>query len=346
MRILKIFFGLFILAAVIFTSWYLLSRNPSLLLVKETGKVYYKLPQTENFQELTSDYLYLPFGTSVKTEVAAKAHVIFMSTNLISLDESAELVIDFTPAKLAFKQTIGNVWYRLHNDYDLEAYTPDLLVTQGNNSEFALSISKSGFSELVVFEGSVVSGTYTSNNAELKLEREQRVEKNNLVRVSKENFQMLAATDQDLQSNWYQRNLLLDQKIKDLTNWETEFYEKIIKNIDFIMSGLKSDQVLGEADNKTQINLLKLVKQKFLSLDWLKIQCSEFNTQEAFSYLQQLQSEKPSLPEVIAALPSVLNYLDLLKESCSDSILVLEERSSLARLQSEAIGSLNQSVFE
>jgi len=331
--LLTILFGIGILAGK-----YLLFSTPTVLLIKESVPVYYKTSPEEDFLEFTGDSMRLPFNSTLKTEAGGRAYLIWGQNNLLALDENTEVL---TRSQSDFLVINGNVWFHLENQTSVNITTPDLLAS-GAANEFITGISDSGYSKLVMIEGEMPAGTFMQIDSGISFKQTELIKEGEMLLVSKDIFSKQEVTEEESSSYWYRRVMLLKDKVNVLKNLELEFYNEIIKKINFILADLLPNDVLGiqTMDISEQISLLKSMQDQFLIKNWGILQCPDLIITDFLQAQDQLMSLRPSNRKIAAAISSFLNYLDLTSGVCNDLKIAPEERETLIRLDQETINQI------
>lgn len=197
------------------------NAGPSVLLVKESGFVTYKLPDSSDLLTMEQDEVNIPTGTTVKTGADTLAHVVFPDNSLMSLSKDTEVVINFEEKKTKILQLFGNTWHRVEkvlqgSSYEVE--TPNTLATV-RGTEFNVGILN-GETELYVMESTVEATKIVKENGVSVAKETKKVTKDQHVLVSSPEstnpIKLIALPASKRNTNWFKRNTKLTEKSKKL----------------------------------------------------------------------------------------------------------------------------------
>ena len=169
------------------------------------------------------------------------------------------------------------------------------------------------------------------------------VNKGEMLQVGKDLFNKQAVSEEESSSYWYRRVMLLKDKVDLLKNLELEFYQEIVKKIEFILADLQLDNILGLqiTDPSVQVKILKTLQAQLLNKNWGSLQCQEINLADLQQAQFQLLSQLPANRKIAVAISAFLNYLDFTSGVCDDQRIASEESETADRLNQEAVTQIS-----
>lgn len=197
------------------------AAGPTALLVKESGTVTYKLPESSEVVTLEQDEINVPSGTTVKTGADTFAHVIFPNNSLMSLSKDTEVVLNYEENSIKIFQLLGNTWHRVEKvlqgaSYEVE--TPNTLATV-RGTEFNVGILPNNESEVYVLESVVDVSKIAKENGTRTVKETQKVEKDKHIFIppseTTDKMKLVDLPNNKKDTDWFKRNIKMTEKIKE-----------------------------------------------------------------------------------------------------------------------------------
>lgn len=306
---------------------YLFQKTDKFLLVKESGAVFYKLPNEIEYSELTLEEIELPAGTYVKTDVLSYARVFLPDNSLISLDEKTELQINYTSQKVSIKQLVGKTWNRveaLSKGQEYEVETPNTIAAV-RGTIFGVGVDNDQLSRVFVEEHKV--GISRFNETEI-LET-QDLEESDIAQIIKDETQYKILKEKigdDLKNSlWYKRNKLVDEEYKKL------------KQRRFVLNFRKTLQ--NNLEKRSEFTEYRLGLKANLPKEEIKDQLADVYDISKISEKTCSNYSQASIQDAINKVRAYRNYINKaneiesllinLKDTCLDSEMNLNEAVEL-----------------
>ncbi len=317
---------------------YLFQKSDKFLLVKESGAVFYKLPNEIEYSELTLDEREFPAGTYIKTDVLSYARVFLPDNSLISIDEKTELQINYNSNKVSIKQFIGKTWNRvesLSKGQEFEVETPNTIAAV-RGTIFGVGVDNDQLSRVFVEEHTVDVSRFN----ESEILETQDLDESDIAQIIKDETQYKILKEKigdDLRNSlWYKRNKLVDEEYKKL------------KQRRFVLDFRKT--LKDNLEKRSEFNEYRLGLKSNLSREKIEDQLTNVYDISKISEKTCTSYTSVSIQDAINKVRYYRNYINKadqiesllsnLKETCSDSEMTLNEAIELEK-QVNQINSSN-----
>ncbi len=352
---LLIILTLFGVGAARIFNWSLFKESKSFYdftLYKEYGDVFYK-KSGGSYEKLSSDEISLENRTYIRTENGT-AHAILPDNSVISIGPNTELQVNFEGNNTRILQFLGNTWHRVQKlgnlrHYDVE--TSDMLASVRGT---IFSIEVHGYGDNQVAEGYVIDSKVSVS--QLAWEQNNKVAKDTADLVTGK-YTLISKYTKDSKvtvtdipegtrsSNWYKRNLILDERFKRQSQNPAEFIKSLKddEQLMFLRDTYTPDSSFTELF-KASLNASDALtfKAYFTNLDNSSNKgsiCTFVNSAEFRSYLSTLDTLK-SKDEQNYYFKTA--YTHWLINACKDGSLTDEEIKGISNFSSLFMNDFKQ----
>lgn len=339
----------------------LMQKDKSFTLYKEDGVVYYKENKDDEYIKMNNTETKLKDGSFVKTE-EGYAHIIFPDHSMTSIDKNTEIQIYINENGKKINQLIGNTWHRIKSIVEDESYSVETsnTVATVRGTRFAVTAGED-FSAMFTIKGQIEIGPIEVVDDERVLPASTQFLESGkyaTLKTGDDDFTIIDIPADILESEWYQRNIVIDEKFENHNPYE--FIDSIISKdteadhedtdhehgeILHIeeekqneISENPDDPIVTPVPEESNINISELTAyfhEYFNPYVVEKEGCQNINTDDFHSKLQDLIDNEEDLTQEDKDLVS---YLTILDSYCEDGELNPPEIKELQWIYEE-IGS-------
>ncbi len=317
------------------TFFVLRSQNSTFTLINDSGKISIKTSPNGNYVPMTDPQADYPSGTFVKTDATSAAEVILPDNSVISLDESTEVQINYQSNNVDIQQLVGKTWNRVETVTKGGSYTVTTPTTVAavRGTIFgvdALVTNSISDSQIYVQESNVDVSRIERVNGTINVLEKQSIAAGELIHALKDSsgFDMTRDNISDAlkNSNWFKRNLLVDDIYKEIKNRRgnirTELKTKLEEN---------HPKLLQFIQNRQAVSLDTMLTPGYPNLsDFSTTSCTGFDSTQTEEYIASLDQYASMFG---AQYGPLVDFLKAYGKDCTDGVL---DSNEVAQLQAMA----------